>query len=266
MEQRLGIVRLGRVPLEVFRFGESLLQVLAQRLGEVAAANRHAALPNPEAVGDDQVGRVRAHRQHQRRRRRAVGIVLVVGRQILQLVEGHEVVQRQRRQLHDIDFDARGVEWFQRSRHLLALHGEQADLGFQGEPFFFAAARHALVVPNDVVQVKRDLLPRFIFDDVGNFLRFDRRQLDKPRQPVLTGRRNRNAVAFDLVARKKLLQRLGNQLGRFGLGLAEDFGVFDIIERIGRNAARFFAANTTQGFDAALANVNAPHTLILRHE
>ena len=82
-----------------------------------------------------------------------------------------EVVQRQRRELDDVDLDAGLPEWLQGAEDGVALHGEQADLGLQGKPFLLAAAAHPLVVPNDVVQVEGDLLPGLVADDVGNLLR-----------------------------------------------------------------------------------------------
>ena len=108
-------------------------------------------------------------------------------RQVLQLIEHDEVVNRQRRELNNIDFDARVGEWLERAEHLLALHGEQANLGLQREAIFLAAARQLLIVPDDVFQREGDLLPRFITHDVGNLFRLDRRQLDEPRQAALAG-------------------------------------------------------------------------------
>ena len=84
----------------------------------------------------------------------------------MHLVEDGEVVDRQRRQLHDVDFDAGVFERLQRPFHLVALHGEQADLGLQREAVFFAPAGHLLVVPDDVFQGEGNLLPGFVLDDV----------------------------------------------------------------------------------------------------
>ena len=81
------------------------------------------------------------------------------------------VVNRQRRELHDIDFDARLVERPQRADRLLALHREQADFRFQREAVFLAAAGHLLIIPHHVFQREGDLLPGFVAHDVGNFFR-----------------------------------------------------------------------------------------------
>ena len=56
-------------------------------------------------------------------------------------------------------------------------------------------AGHLLVVPDHVVERERNLLPGFVLDDVGNLLRFDRRQLDEPRQAALPGHRDGDRVA-----------------------------------------------------------------------
>ena len=182
LEHGLGVLGGGGVALQVLGLGEGELQLLGQGLGEVAAAQRHAPLPDAVAVGDHQVGGVGAQRDDHHRLGRVLRIVFLGRRQVAQLVEEHEVVQRQRRELHDVDLDARLLEGLQGAEHGVALHGEQADLGLQGEALFLAAAAHPLVVPDHVVQVEGDLLPGLVADDVGDLLGLDRRQLDEPRQ------------------------------------------------------------------------------------
>ena len=86
---------------------------------------------------------------------------------------------------------------------LVALHCKQADFGLQREAFFDAAAGHLLIVPNHVFQLKGNLLLGFVFNDVGNFLRFDRRQFDEPRQAALTGNGDGHPIALDRVAREE---------------------------------------------------------------
>ena len=93
------------------------------------------------------------------------------GGRFAHLVEEQEVVEHQRRQLHDVDLDALLQERLQRPKHRVALHGEQADLRLQREALLHAAAAHPLVVPDHVVQVEGDLLPGFVADDVGDLLR-----------------------------------------------------------------------------------------------
>ena len=105
---------------------------------------------------------------------------------------------------------------------LVAFHGEQADFGLQREAVLFAAAVHLLVVPDDVFQREGNLLPGFVLDDVGNLLRFDRRQLDEPCQTALARNGNGHLVAPDRVAREEQLERLAHQLRRVGVGLARE--------------------------------------------
>ena len=90
--------------------------------------------------------------------------------------------------------------------HLVALHREQADFRFDRVAFVFAADER-LVVPDDVFERERNLLPGFVLDDVRNLLALDRRQLDEPRQAALAGNGDRHAVARHVVARDELLER-----------------------------------------------------------
>ncbi len=71
---------------------------------------------------------------------------------------------------------------------LVALHGEQADLG-HGEFLVvaFLLAADLLVVPDDLFECERDLLAGLELDDVGNPLLLDRRQLDELDQAGLAG-------------------------------------------------------------------------------
>ena len=54
-------------------------------------------------------------------------------------------------------------------------------------------------------------------------------------RPLWPETRDRHPVAADRVAREELLQRLAHQLGRIGVGLAENLGVFDVVEGVGRD-------------------------------
>ena len=77
LEHRLGVLGLHRVPLEMLRLGERELEFLGQRFGEVVAADRNAALPDAEAVGDHQIRCVGAEREHHLRRRRVVPLIVL---------------------------------------------------------------------------------------------------------------------------------------------------------------------------------------------
>ena len=58
----------------MLRLGKGQLQVLGQLAGEVVTADRHTSLPNPEAIGHDQIAGVRSDRQEHARRRWIVRI------------------------------------------------------------------------------------------------------------------------------------------------------------------------------------------------
>ena len=186
LEELLGIFRLGRMALQVLGLREGKLQFLGQRLGKVVATQRDATLPNAEAVGDNQVGRIGTEREDNRRGRRIVRHVFLDRRKIIHLIEEKVVVKCKRGKLDEINFDTDFVERFERTVDLIPLHGEQADLGFENETLGLAATAHALVVPDDVVQIERDLLLRFIFDNVGDLLRLDWRKLDETRETILS--------------------------------------------------------------------------------
>ena len=55
---------------------------------------------------------------------------------------------------------------------------------------------------------------------------------------------------------RNLLERLADELVGIGVGLGEDFGVFDVVEGGGRQVA--VDVLQAQSLDAALANVDAP--------
>ena len=66
------------------------------------------------------------------------------------------------------------------------------------------------------------------------------------------------------IARQKLLQRLASQLIRVGVGLAQDLGMLDVIERRRRNLT--VDDLQTYGFEGTLTNVDSPYArLRCRH-
>ena len=265
LENRLGVLGRGGVALEVLRLGEGQLQLLGQGLGEVVAAQRHAPLPHAIAVGHHQVGGVGPQRHHHHRLGRILGVIFLDRRQIVQLVEQHVVVQRQRRELHVVDFDARTLERLDSAEDGVALHGEQADFRLQREAFFLAAAAHPLVVPDHVVQIEGDLLAGFVADDVGDLLGFHRRQLDEPRQAALAGNRNRHPVAVHLVAREELPQRVGDQFGGVGVRLAEDLRILDEVECLDYDLVGVVAGTAAQCLQRTLPDVDSPHCVASGH-
>ena len=144
LEHGLGIGGRRGVALQVLGLGEGEFQLLRERLGEVAAAQGNGPLPDAIAVADHQVGGVGAQRDDHHRLGRIFGIVLIGRRQFAQLVEAEEVVEHQRRKLDDVDLDVGLDEGVERAEDGVALHGEQADLGLQGEPFLLASHTHEM--------------------------------------------------------------------------------------------------------------------------
>ena len=120
---------------------------------------------------------------------------------------------------------------FRCAGHLVALHGEQADFGLDRVAFVFAADER-LIVPDHVFERERNLLPRFVLDDVRNLLAFDRRQLDEPGETALARHGDGDALAGQIVARDERVERFFDQLVAIGFGLREDLGVLDVVERL----------------------------------
>ena len=263
LEHGLRVLGLPRVSLQVFGLGERELQVLGQLFGEVVSAQRDAPLPHAVTIGDDQVGRVGAHGQHDQRFGWIVRIEFLRVRAIAEQVVGNEVVDAERRQLDNVQLDSRVLERLDGAEHLFAFHREQADLGFEREAVHFGAAAHLLVVPDHVVQIERDLLARLVFHNVRNLLGVDRGRLEELGQPALTGNRNGHLVALHVVSAQKLLQRVAHQLLWVRFRLTQDLGVFDIVERIGDHFVA--VARATQRLERALPDINPPHASISCH-
>ena len=122
---------------------------------------------------------------------------------------------------------------------LVALHREQADLGHR--ELFLAdllVAADLLVGPDDLVEREGDLLLGLELDDVGDPLLLDRRQLDELDQPRLARHRDGDLASLEVVAVGEGGQRLANQLLGVGVGLAEDLGILDEVERLGHDLVR----------------------------
>jgi len=65
----------------------------------------------------------------------------------------------------------------------LALDGKQADLGIEREAVGDDAGAELLIVPDNLVEVKRDLLLGLEANDVADLLFLDRRQVTKRARP-----------------------------------------------------------------------------------
>ena len=262
VEHVLGVVRPGCVPLQLLRLGKRQLETLHEGFGEVVAADRHAPLPDPQPVGDDEIGGVDAHRDEDYRGGRLEG---VDRRRIGHLVEDQHVQQRHRRELKDVDLDPSFRERHQRLGDLLLLHREQRHLGVEDEAPLFEPADEPLPVPFHLLEREGDLLPGLVADDVGDLLRLDRRQLDELGEARLPGDGDHDAVPLELVAANKLLERGAHQFHRIGLRLGDDHRVFDVVEGVGDDLARFSRIPAANGLKGAFADVNAPDVRTAGH-
>src|SRR5262249_54257153 len=108
------------------------------------------------------------------------------------------------------------------------------------------------------VERERNLLLGFETNDVSDFLFFDGREFDKPGQAALTGDADGDDIATEDVSGQELFQRFAGQLIRGGIGLTEDLGVFDIVERGGRDLV--IDQGQTDGLESTLANVYPPNS------
>ena len=251
--------RVGRangVSLLLLGLLEGVFHLLHQALGEAAAADRHAPLPDSQAIGHHHVGRVDADRNQHDRGRRIVGVDRV-GRG--QQVEHRHVGQRDGLQLEHVDFDAGVYERGEGLVDLLALHRKQRHFGVHHEAALLDSAGEPLPVPADLIEWERDLLIGLVLDDIGDLLGLDRRQLDELRQPRLARRRHRHAVALQGMPREKLLDRGPHQFHRVGVRLREHHRIFDVLKRVGHEFAGVRRRHlATKGLEAALADVDSP--------
>ena len=268
LEDRPRILGLRRVALEMFGLGERQLHLLGQRPREVVASKRNIANPDLRAVGDQQRRVVGSHVEHDR-------VLVVVGRLLVHpnahLVVTDEIVQGQRSDLDEIDFESRVEKRLQSLEHLLTFHREQADLGIEHVAAVFVdTSGDLLEVPDDIVEIKRDLLLRLVLDNLGDFVRFDRRQVDEPRQGGGARQANRHPRPVHVVILDEPLDRLRNQLLGNRVGLAENLGgiriaVLDVRVAHGQHLVGRFGVTQLHRLKAGLANVNSPYVLAVGH-
>src|SRR5579871_939312 len=227
----------------------------------MVAAQRNGTLPNNAfAVGDDEVAAVGP--DVQRDDASLVGAGLAALRVLGQQIEGDVIAQSQRRHLHEMDIDVDILEMLQIAAHHVALHGEQTNLRFHRETIGDDAGADLLIIPDDLFEIKRNLLFRLEANDVGDLLFLDGRQLDEAGQAALSRDADGHDVAAQVVARQELIKGFPRELIGVGIGLAEDFGMFDVIEGGGDDfAVNFLQADRLQ---AALAQVDAPNADRLR--
>ena len=65
---------------------------------------------------------------------------------------------------------------------------------------------------------------------------------------------------------RNVCERLADQLRRLGVGLGEDLGVLDVVERLDHEPPRLlFVRPTSQRLERALANIDSPYGIALCH-
>ena len=169
------------VALQMFCFGKREFHFTSQCPSEMIAADRHDSNPDVSPVRYKKRRIVRSHVKNH--------VVVIRSwrfRRFCRLAKsqnivGEIVVERQWRDLNNFDFLAVVGERLQCVVNQVLLHCEQANFGFEHEAALFNTTTDWLIVPDHVIQVERNLLPRFIADDFSNFAGFDRRQLDELR-------------------------------------------------------------------------------------
>ena len=85
-------------------------------------------------------------------------------------------------------------------------------------------------------------------------------------RPLWPGTEIATLVARHVVPRDELLERLADQLLAIGFGLREDLRVFDVVERLDDHPVVVLLVRpAAQRFQRALANIDAPNGVTLRH-
>ena len=226
------------------------------------ATDRDIANPNLVAVRHQQRRVVRAHVEHDHVF--AFSFKLLAGPQA-DLIEAQEVVHGERRDLHQLDFHLVGDIRLDGRVDAFLLHREEADFRPQHEAAFLDTATERLVIPNHVFQRERNLLLGFVADDLVHSTGFHGGELNESGQRRLTGNADGDQVPFGLVARQKSGDRGLDQLIRHGVGLAEDFRMWDVIERDRDDLTSRFGIAEANRFQTGLADVDAPNGLSIRH-
>src|SRR5262249_6730053 len=122
-----------------------------------------------------------------------------------------------------------------------------------------------LIGPDHLFKGKGNLLPCLELDDVGYPLLLDRRQLDELDQAGLTRNGNGHLASLQLVSFQEGLEGLADELIGIGVGLAEDLGVLDVVERLGADLIRALAGDQLECLECGLTNIEGPYGLTLRH-
>ena len=175
------------------------------------------------------------------------------------MIEHRHVGQRDWRQLQHVDMNARLRQRCKGLEYLFTLHREEGDFGIEDETAVLHSARKPLPPPDDLLQRKRNLLSGLVFDDVGNLLGLDRRQLDELREPKVARHGDSHLVALQIVATDELFEGRLNQLNGVGLRLGANLGVFDVFACHNFQLPRLGGHAATQRLQSAVADVDSPH-------
>ncbi len=236
--------------------------MLGQGPREMVAGQRDRPLPNDAAaVGDDEVRAIGPDVQRDNALLLAVSLsrsrVGLLGFGLTKQIVGDEVAQSQRRHLDEVHFNVDFLEVLEIAVDHVALHGEQAYFRLHREAVGYGAGSDLLIIPDDLVQIERNLLLRFKANDVADLLFLDRGQLDEARQAALAGHADGHLVAAQRIAGQELFQRLPGKLVGSGVRLTQDFGMFDIVKGGGDDFA-FLTNLHPQGLEGALAQIDPP--------
>ena len=174
------------------------------------------------------------------------------------------VVQRDLSALNAVDFNPVALVTFDHARGDVAFHRIHKDMQVERDAPFDRAANLA-IIPNDVLKIERKPLLDFVFNQVRNLFRIDRRKrLETPKR-VLTRYRNSNFFALNIVARKKQLQRLRKNFIGVGARLSHNFAVLDVVELQNLNSTRLNSFAATDRLQRRIADVDTPYGLIFCH-
>ena len=165
----------------MLRFCKRQLEVFRQLPGEVISADRHTSLPNSKSVGDDQVARIGSNAKQNSVFLRRIRIVLLICHPLGKAFVRDQIVKTHRRKLHQIDIDPLVPIRLKSSENRILLHRKQANFALKRVAVFDLGSFHLLEIPNNVVQIKGNLLLRFVPNDVADFLDFHRRRLEELR-------------------------------------------------------------------------------------
>ena len=166
--------------------------------------------------------------------------------------------------LDQVNIDVDFVKRMERPKDSFALHRKQSDFSIDRSTVDHRATQ-LLPIPDHIFDRKRNLLLDLEFNDIRESSDFDRWWFEETGQSCLSRYADRDFVSDHLISRKKLLQRVLDQLIRIGVVGAEDFGILNKVVFIGHHRLPVFVERTAQCFDRALSNINTPNGILFCH-